>query len=66
MGSMFQMEQKGDFMLDHDNKKAIIWAITPMEYAQVVSLLAPNIKGLGYELVSYIQPERPTDVNWEV
>tara|TARA_B000000532_G_scaffold108719_1_gene87303 strand:- start:267 stop:449 length:183 start_codon:yes stop_codon:yes gene_type:complete len=60
------MEQKGDFMLDHDNKKAIIWALTPMEYAQVLSLLAPNINGLGYELVSYIQPERPTDVNWEV
>jgi len=53
-------------MLDHDNKKAIIWATSSMEYAQVLSMLAPNINGLGYELVSYIQPDRPTDVNWEV
>ena len=60
------MEEKGDFMLDHDNQKAIIWARTPMEYAQVVSMLAPDIKAMGYDLVSYIQPDRPTDVNWEV
>lgn len=60
------MEEKGDFMLDHDNKKAILWATSPIEYAKVLNLLAGEIRALGYELVSYIQADRPTDVNWEV
>ena len=53
-------------MLDHDNQKAILWARTPMEYGKMVTLLAPDIKAMGYQLVSYIQADRPTDVNWEV
>jgi len=61
-----QMSNKGDFKIDHDNKKAILWATNPMEYTQVLMILQPDIKALGYELVSFIQPNRPTEINWEV
>ena len=46
--------------------KNYLWAANPIEYAQILSMLAGDIKAMGYELVSYIQPTRPTEVNWEV
>jgi hypothetical protein len=60
------MSNKGDFMIDHDNQKAILWATSAMEYTQVLMMLQPDITAMGYELVSFIQPNRPTEINWEV
>lgn len=55
-----------DFMLDHENKTAILWAASPIDYVVLLNLLAPDIEAMGYEIKSYVQPNRPTDVNWEV
>ena len=53
-------------MIDHDNQKAILWATSAMEYTQVLMMLQRDITAMGYELVSFIQPDRPTEINWEV
>ena len=53
-------------MIDHDNQKAILWATSAMEYTQVLMMLQPDITAMGYDLVSFIQPDRPTEINWEV
>jgi hypothetical protein len=62
---LIDMSKKGDFMIDHDNKKAILWATNAMEYAVLLQLMGSDINALGYELISYIQPERPNILTWE-